>query len=273
MLRAVISSAVWIVSFLGGVSLAAPPDPHGDAAPARCEGTYPRHLQGVCTSGEGAVYWSFTDVLVKTDRTGKVLKRIPVANHHGDLCYVEGKVYVAVNLGKFNDPQGNADSWVYVYDADDLSEIGRHPTPQAIYGAGGIGYHDGRFLVVGGLPPGFEENYVHEYDRDFRFLRTHAVKSGYTLMGIQTVTFAGDCWWFGCYGKPAVLLKADPSFQFLGRYEFDGSLGIVGLPDGTFWVGRGACAPGGPCSGSVVVARPDAQRGLAVQADAPPPHD
>src|SRR3569832_2175666 len=77
-----------------------------------CEGTYPHHLQGVCADNE-AIYWCFTTELVKTDLNGKLLKKVPVANHHGDLCFNDGKLYVAVNLGKFNDPQGNADSWVY----------------------------------------------------------------------------------------------------------------------------------------------------------------
>ncbi|NQT12292.1 MAG: hypothetical protein HQ582_06070, partial [Planctomycetes bacterium] len=84
---------------------------------AKCEGSYRHHLQGICTNGEDAIYWPFTTSLVKTDRDGKVEKKVAVANHHGDLCYRDGKLYVAVNLGRFNDPKGNADSWVYVYDA------------------------------------------------------------------------------------------------------------------------------------------------------------
>jgi hypothetical protein len=84
-----------------------------------CEGTYPKHLQGVCVDGE-FIYWCFTTELVKTDRSGKRLKQIPVADHHGDLCLHSGRLYVAVNLGKFNDPHGNADSWVYEYNAETL---------------------------------------------------------------------------------------------------------------------------------------------------------
>jgi hypothetical protein len=34
--------------------------------------------------------------------------------------------------------------------------------PEVFHGAGGTGYHDGRFVVIGGLPPGVEENYVYE---------------------------------------------------------------------------------------------------------------
>ena len=93
-----------------------------------------------------------------------MLHKVPVANHHGDLCLHDGKLYVAVNLGKFNDPAGNADSWVYVYRADDLAFVARHAVPEVFHGAGGIGMHGGRFFVVGGLPDDIRENYVYEYD-------------------------------------------------------------------------------------------------------------
>jgi len=230
----------------------------------RCDGTYPHHLQGICTNGHGAIYWSFTTVLVKTNPQGQVLKKIPVASHHGDLCFHDGKVYVAVNLGKFNDPAGNADSWVYVYDAGDLSFREKYETQQVFHGAGGIGCRDDRFFVVGGLPEGVDENYVYEYDRDFRFVKKHVVDSGYTLMGIQTAAFANGCWWFGCYGNPRVMLKTDASLRFFGKSEFDCSLGIAGLAGGRFLVARGRTEPDKRCSGSAVVARADAKQGLVV---------
>src|SRR5690606_35314489 len=102
-----------------------------------CEGTYPKHLQGACTDGEQALFWRFTDRLVKTDPDGKVLEQVPVADHHGDLCHHDGRLYVAVNLGQFNRPEGAADSWVYVYDAETLEKLARHPVPEVVHGAGG----------------------------------------------------------------------------------------------------------------------------------------
>jgi len=229
-----------------------------------CEGTYPHHLQGICTNDQDAIYWSFTTTLVKTDQQGHVLTKIPVANHHGDLCYHDGKIYVAVNLGRFNDPKGNADSWVYVYDAGGLSFLKKYEVQQVFHGAGGISCWDGRFFVVGGLPKGVNENYVYEYDQDFRFVKKHVINSGNTLMGIQTAAFADGHWWFGCYGSPKVMLKTDKFFGFLGKYEFDCSLGIVGLPNGRFLVVRGSSQPGTGCSGSAVVAHADAEKGMVV---------
>ncbi len=105
-----------ILSLATGALRAAPPA----WQEAACEGAYPRHVQGVCSNGRDALYWSWTDAMVKTDLAGKVLQRVPADNHQGDLCHHAGKIYVAVNLGKFNRPAGEADSWVYIYDAATL---------------------------------------------------------------------------------------------------------------------------------------------------------
>lgn len=226
-----------------------------------CEGTYPHHLQGVCMDSN-AIYWSFTTTLVKTDLQGSLLKKIPVANHHGDLCIEDGKVYVAVNLGRFNDPEGNADSWVYVYDAASLDEIARHETQQVFHGAGGISFQDGSFYVVGGLPDGVQENYAYQYDRDFKFVKKHVIASGHTFLGIQSAAFAHDRWWFGCYGSPAITLITDDKFNMIGRYEFNCSLGVEALPDGKLLVASGRCSKENGCSGSVTVATPDKTAGL-----------
>jgi hypothetical protein len=229
-----------------------------------CEGVYPHHLQGVCTNDRDAIYWSFTTTLVKTNLQGKVLNQIPVANHHGDLCYHDGKIYVAVNLGKFNNPAGEADSWVYVYDADDLSLLRKHETQQVFHGAGGIGLCDGQFFVVGGLPEGVNENYVYQFDEQFRFVKRHVIHSGHTRLGIQTAAFADGYWWFGCYGSPR-MRKTDKEFHLVGKYDVSCSLGIAGLPDGRFLIGRGSCQAGVGCIGSVLTAHTDAEKGLIVE--------
>lgn len=231
-----------------------------------CEGTYKHHLQGVCTD-EKSIFWSFTTSLVKTDRRGRVQQNVAVANHHGDLCFHEGKLYVAVNLGKFNDPEGNADSWVYVYDAESLEELARHETQEVFHGAGGIGYRAGHFFVVGGLPNEVEENYVYQYDKNFTFLKKHVIQSGHTHLGIQTATFAHDHWWFGCYGDPKILLVTDKNFQMQGRYPIDCSLGIEAMPGGRLMVGSGRCEKGKGCIGVVQAAVADDQLGFRIIAN------
>lgn len=235
-----------------------------------CEGDYQHHLQGVCADDEGGIFWSFTTELVKTDKLGKVQKKIPVVNHHGDLCFHDGKVYVAVNLGRFNDPKGNADSWIYVYDAETLDELAKHEVQEVFHGAGGMDQKGGHFFVVGGLPDGVEENYVYEYDGDFRLVKKHVIESKWTHLGIQSAAWHDEAWWFGCYGAPKILLKTDADFQMLGRYEFDCSLGIAGVAKDLLLVASGPRTKEGRCRGTLSLARPDEKLGLAILPDSEP---
>ncbi len=227
----------------------------------KCQGVFPQHLQGVCVDDQ-AVYWSFTTQLIKTDWTGKPLSQVPVANHHGDLCLSAGKLYVAVNLGEFNNPDGHADSWVYVYHAEDLSFVEKFPTQDVVYGAGGIAVQEERFYVVGGLPDGVPENYIYEYDSQFQLQKKHVLASGHTLLGIQTAAFADNRWWFGCYGKPPTLLVSDRAFELQGRYSFDTSLGIDGWSPKRLLTASGRCQAGVGCSGQIRLAAPDETLGL-----------
>jgi len=227
-----------------------------------CEGAYKSHLQGICTDKHSAIYWSWTDALVKTDLQGRVLRHQPTVGHYGDLCFHDGKVFVAVNFGEFNKPAGRADNWVCVHDGDRLVELARHRLPEVVHGAGGIAYREGRFIVVGGLPPGVDRNYLYEYDERFQFRRRHVLASGHTLMGIQTAAWANGSWWFGCYGNPRVLLRADTAFRLTGKWDFDASLGIEGLPDGRFLIGQNTLLKGVGHQGRVFIAREDNEKGM-----------
>ncbi|MFV2068576.1 MAG: hypothetical protein ACC645_16520 [Pirellulales bacterium] len=232
-----------------------------DPATLVCPGFFAQHLQGVAASSE-AIYWSFTDELVKTDLQGRLATVHRVKSHHGDLVHHDGRVYVAVNFGRFNDSQGRADSWIYVYRADDLAFVSKHATPQVIYGAGGIATDGKRFLVVGGLPADIDENYVYEYTLDLQFVGKRTLSSGQTDVGIQTAAFAQGKWWFGCYGGE--LLVADRSWKLIGKFDFDCSLGVLRRPDGRFWVGRGGNVANNGLTGKLVAAVADSQQGLVL---------
>lgn len=191
--------------------------------------------------------------------------------HHGDLCFHEGKIYVAVNLGEFNRPPGHADSWVYVYEPDNLACLNKHKTPEVVHGAGGIAVHDGKFVIVGGLPEGMTENFAYEYDAAFVFRKRHTLSSGHTYLGIQTAAFSEGAWWFGCYGRPAaasipasppVLLKTDAALQSVNRFGFDCSLGIVPIRDGQFLVARGGMTQDKRHTGKLILALPNDREGL-----------
>ena len=240
--------AISIATILFFFSAGAIVQPGFGASPTEvvCEGHYRHHLQGVCQGKDGQLFWSFTSTLVKTDATGKRTLQIEVPNHHGDICFRDDKVYVAVNFGSFNHPEGMSDNWIYVYRSSDLKLLERKEIPQVKHGAGGVAYDGKRFIVVGGLPDGIEENYVYEYDSQLEFVKRHVITSGYTRLGIQTATFADDTWWFGCYG--GVVLKTDASFKMAGRYNFDCGYGIESIGEGNFLVASGACGDAG-CTG------------------------
>ncbi|MCH2126056.1 MAG: hypothetical protein MK165_14785 [Pirellulaceae bacterium] len=255
-----ITITIFLTTF-GTMVAANEPLPFGNV---QCDGDYEHHLQGVCTNRLDAIYWSFTTQLVKTDRRGHVLKQVPVVNHHGDLCFYQEHIYVAVNLGNFNDPAGNADSWVYVYEAKTLNLIAKHETQEVFHGAGGIDVAHDRFYIVGGLPEGVKENYVYEYNRQFEFQRKHTIRSGWTRLGIQTATFHDEAWWFGCYGTPAVLLKTDADFKLLGRHSFDCSLGLAGIGKDRFLVAEGPRTADERCLGLLHLASPDSEHGLTL---------
>ena len=230
----------------------------GLPAAVTCAGQYPQHLQGIAGNGVDALYWSFTTVLVKTDLTGKALARVDVPTHHGDLCCADGRLYVAWS-NQFNKP--GADSKVYVYNADDLGLEKIVPVPEVTFGAGGLDCRDGRFFVIGGLPPGVEENYVYEHDGDFRYLRTHVLPSGYTNLGIQTACFHDAHWWFGCYtveGRRG-LLRADADLRLVGTYDVSPAIGLVGWGAGRFWMAEHF---GEKWQARVVPMQPDDKLGL-----------
>ncbi|MEM7233035.1 MAG: endonuclease/exonuclease/phosphatase family protein [Planctomycetota bacterium] len=229
-----IAIGLCLISFTSNVS-ASPELPS-----ITCEGKYGGHLQGIASDGK-SIFWSHTVQLVKTDLTGRLSKRIEVPNHHGDLTYHDGRVYVAVELGEFNQPAGKSKPWVYVYSAKDLELLATQRVPELVHGSGGIAYHDGSFVVVGGLPGDHEQNYLFEYDETFRFKKRHVLPSGQTRLGIQTAGFVNGEWWFGCYGSPKNpgLLKVDRRFRLVGKEATDFSYGIVQL--GRSEILRGAC--------------------------------
>jgi endonuclease/exonuclease/phosphatase family metal-dependent hydrolase len=205
-----------------------------------CEGTYGGHLQGIASDGK-SIYWSHTVQLVKTDLEGNLQIKIDVPTHHGDLTIHKGKIFVAVELAEFNRPPGASDPWVYVYRAETLKLLRTHQIPELVHGAGGIAYHEGKFIVIGGLPANHEQNYAFEYDDQFNFVKRHVLFSGQTHLGIQTAHFMDNHWWFGCYGSPdnPGLLKADIHFRLVGQSPINYSYGIDKLDNNT--VIRGDC--------------------------------
>ena len=55
------------------------------------------HIQGACVSDD-AIYLSQMTCIYKFDWSGKLLKRLPVISHTGDLCFYKGEIYTSVSV-------------------------------------------------------------------------------------------------------------------------------------------------------------------------------
>ena len=206
---------------------------------------YDGHLQGIATDFENSLFWSHTTQLVKTDLVGNIIKVVDVPTHHGDLDYFKEKIYVAVNFGKFNEEPGLADSWIYVYEPENLILSEKYPVPEVEYGAGGIAIHDEQVMIVGGLPENgnYDKNFVYEYDMNFNFQKVHELAGGFTYKGIQTACYFNEYWYFACYGNlgkgyiPKVLKvmkNSDNQLELVQSFEVDMSYGMIGLSGNEF---------------------------------------
>jgi len=197
-----------------------------------CPGSYGGHVQGIATDDDRNIYWSFTVALVKTDREGKLLAEAEAPSHQGDVVWVDGKLYCAVNLGAFNQPAGKADSWVYVYDDESLELLSKHKVQEVVHGAGGMTYHDGIFTVIGGLPGHHTKNYAYLYSMEFQPLEKRNIESGHSYLGIQTACYLDGRYWFGTYDKEDSLLVTDGQHAFQKRLDLNGSYGIAPWTEG-----------------------------------------
>ena len=202
-----------------------------------CAGEYTHHLQGVATDGTD-IFWSFTSRIVRTDRKGKILAVCEAPSHQGDLCVKDGVVYVAVNRGRFNQ-ENEGKSMVSSYDAKTLNPIRTWLLPDMPHGAGGMTVKGDRFYVVGGLPATHECNYVYEYTSDFKLVKRHELKTGFTLMGVQTAAFEDGKFYLGIYGgkgNPPGVLRVAEDFSSFERFTGKGNVGMIKL-DGCWFVG------------------------------------
>lgn len=200
-----------------------------------CNGSYRHHLQGIATDGK-SIYWSMTTTLIKTDLDGNVLVSIEVPMHHGGLCVLDGKVYVALGMAGFNKVTPPDKNHVYVYDASDLKLLEKHPVPEACYGAGAVAAANGFFYVVGGLPKDHTSNHIFQYDKDFKFVRQIDLE-GYTLLGIQSITYWNGHFFLGAYSQPRTTI-CDSSFNKVSTSDVSTCYGLAIFPDGRFLVGK-----------------------------------
>ena len=104
------------------------------------------HVQGMCVSSN-AIYFSFHDQIVKTDWFGRLLNRVPVDPHGGDICLWDGKLYTGVWRVKKGERSYGA---IYMYDADTLELLKTQKVKSKDAGVDGITVLDGVIYLAMG---------------------------------------------------------------------------------------------------------------------------
>ena len=104
------------------------------------------HVQGMCVSSN-AIYFSFHDQIVKTDWYGRLLNRVPVDPHGGDICLWNGKLYTGVWHVKKGERSYGA---IYMYDADTLELLKAQKVKSKDAGVDGITALDGVIYLAMG---------------------------------------------------------------------------------------------------------------------------
>lgn len=154
---------------------------------------YKNHLQGITIDDVGFIYASLTTELVKMDVTGNIVLDVKVPNHHGDLKYRNGLVYVAVNLSDQFNGDGQCDNWVYIYYADTLKLYNKIKINELPNGIGSLAANESGdiFFLAGGKKWSEHFTDLGVYDQNFKLieLKHVAVESSY---GIQAMEVSGS---------------------------------------------------------------------------------
>ena len=225
------------------------------------------HMQGFSTDGEH-MYWSFTDSLVKTKKSGLMLRQVPIpAGHLGDIVYHNGKIYGTVLGNSLRGlPFGIWTSFeIHVFDAatlaldriirlDDCYEMYKNKE-RGFNGVDGITIlplKDGKdvhLMVAAALFDGeeYDSQILLEYTLDGRLVEKHYVKTGNTVFGIQNLTRDPETgnYWFSTYGgrlayqNKNFLFCASPDFELIAQYNLCTPIGLEALGNGRFYLSVG----------------------------------
>lgn len=191
--------------------------------------SFKRHMQGLAAAAD-RIYWSHTDRLAVTDTAGSYIKLVEADYHHGDICINGGKLYAAVNKGKFNRESG-AENFVYVYDLD-LNLLEVVPIDFMPQGLGAIEFSDGSFYLGGGALKDAKTFKIYKCSKDFKLEKVFEIPAYDSELGVQTICSCGGFFWFGCYMRSGkeFLWKLDKNLRVLGRFNNFAALGISRMP-------------------------------------------
>lgn len=187
------------------------------------------HMQGMAEDS-GKIYCSHTDKLAVIGAGGKYEKTAKADWHHGDICISGGRLYAAVNRGKFNQKDG-AQNFVYVYDLD-LNLLETVPIGFMPQGLGAIEFANGSFYLGGGALKGAKTFRIYKCSPDFKLEETFDIPAHDSELGVQTICFSDGFFWLGCYMSSGreFLWKLDGNMKVLERFNTYAACGIARIP-------------------------------------------
>lgn len=180
------------------------------------------HMQGF-TKGNGFMYWSFTDSLVKTTLSGTVKCQVEIhGGHLGDCDYYDGKIYASL-LG--DALPGHAwEDWtafkIYVFDASDLKTLNiidldicytyKKAVTNGFQGIDGVTVApdpisgEPKLFVACALETGesYRNQIILQFSLEGAYETEYHIPTGNTVYGIQNLDYDAENneFWFTTYG-------------------------------------------------------------------------
>jgi hypothetical protein len=148
------------------------------------------HMQGI-VQYDSCMFFVFTHLIVKINSNLQVENTYYNKYHLGSPAIYYGLLYIPVEKGGFNNRKPS-DSYVFVFNPDEITIINEIKVDETIHGLGGIAYGDNKFLLIGGNLYNSKTNYIYEYDTSMSFVQGHKIYSGKTDLGFQTITYNND---------------------------------------------------------------------------------
>jgi hypothetical protein len=217
-------------------------------------------MQGF-TLGEGFMYWSFTDSVIKTDFDGNILCSADIIGGHlGDCDYCNGKIYASYLKNSL--PGHPWEDWtgfkIYVFDASDLAVLNiinldicdyyksitcTEDDTRGFQGIDGVtiapepvGGNE-RLFVACALYTNekYSNQIILQFDLDGKYETEYHIPIGNTVFGIQNFDYDAENkeFWFTTYGSSQpyqakeVLYCVSHDFKEVKRrYRFSTAYGL-----------------------------------------------
>lgn len=194
---------------------------------------YQHHQQGIAVN-EKNIFWSFTNFLLKTDYKGKFIKQIPIPYHSGDICMVDGDIFVTTEHRTKSGVKsnGNRKSAILRFNTD-LDLVKTYPLEPGDLKIDGITFFNNKFYVgIGGLPKPHRINHILIFDRDFKLLKKLPVDIGCnTKYGVQNLFVSENLICGGFYGGKTAFCFDPETLKTVKTFPVSPKEGAAKVPE------------------------------------------